>query len=109
MCHVCGEFAPPFIVPPLAGWQGNTIRRGAERPENRVTRFPLGKGGGVSHQRGASSLRVKVQRGVDCPAGNNFIGRFAADPFRLAALATHPLNRGGQGRYGICFCVTRAA
>ena len=38
-----------------------------------------------------------VQRGVDCPAGNNFIGRFAADPFRLAALATHPLNRGGQG------------
>ena len=34
------------------GWQGNTIRKGAKRPENRVTRFPVeevprsGKGGG---------------------------------------------------------------
>ena len=32
-----------------------------------------------------------------------------ADPFRLAVLATHPLYRGGQGRYGIHFCVTGAA
>ena len=26
-----------------------------------------------------------------------YMGRFAADPFRLAALATHPLDRDGQG------------
>ena len=25
------------------GWQGNTIRKGAKRPENRVTRFPVEK------------------------------------------------------------------
>ena len=27
------------------GWQGNTIRKGAKRPENRVTRFPVEKSG----------------------------------------------------------------
>ena len=32
-----------FILPPEQGWQGNTIRKGAKRPENRVTRFPPGK------------------------------------------------------------------
>ena len=26
---------------PRMGWQGNTIRKGAKRPENRVTRFPV--------------------------------------------------------------------
>ena len=30
-----------FILPPEQGWQGNTIRKGAKRPENRVTRFPV--------------------------------------------------------------------
>ena len=40
--------------------------------------------------------------GGGCAA--DFIGRL-----RLAALATHPLYRGGQGRYGIYFCVTGAA
>ena len=29
------------ILPPEQGWQGNTIRKGAKRPENRVTRFPV--------------------------------------------------------------------
>ena len=28
-----------LLCPRTAGWQGNTIRRGAQRPENRVTRF----------------------------------------------------------------------
>ena len=32
-----------------------------------------------------------------------YMGRFAADPFRLAALATHPLDRGGQGIYALNF------
>ena len=27
------------MCPRTAGWQGNTIRRGAQRPKNRVTRF----------------------------------------------------------------------
>ena len=30
-----------FILPPEQGWQGNTIRKGAKQPENRVTRFPV--------------------------------------------------------------------
>ena len=34
-----------FILPPEQGWQGNTIRKGAKRPENRVTRFPVEKSG----------------------------------------------------------------
>ena len=33
------------ILPPEQGWQGNTIRKGAKRPENRVTRFPVEKSG----------------------------------------------------------------
>ena len=47
-----------FILPPEQGWQGNTIRKGAKRPENRVTRFPAGReGGAVRHQRGESHRR----------------------------------------------------
>ena len=49
-------------------------------------------------------------------AGEGYGGGFAANlicltanPFRLAALATHPLNRGGQGRYVLYFCVNSAA
>ena len=34
-----------FILLPEQGWQGNTIRKGAKRPENRVTRFPVEKSG----------------------------------------------------------------
>ena len=34
-----------FILPPEQGWQGNTIRKEAKRPENRVTRFPVEKSG----------------------------------------------------------------
>ena len=34
-----------FILPSEQGWQGNTIRKGAKRPENRVTRFPVEKSG----------------------------------------------------------------
>ena len=34
-----------FILPPEQGWQGNTIRKGAKRPENRVTRFPVEQSG----------------------------------------------------------------
>ena len=41
--------------------------------------------------------------------GNKLYRPPSADPFRLAALATHPLGRGGQGRYGIGFCVSGAA
>ena len=33
------------ILPPEQGWQGNTIRKEAKRPENRVTRFPVEKSG----------------------------------------------------------------
>ena len=39
-------------APALAGWQRNWICRGAQRPENPVTCFPVEKGGGASHQRG---------------------------------------------------------
>ena len=41
----------PTASPPK-GWQRNWIRRGAQRPENPVTCFPVEKGGGVSHQKG---------------------------------------------------------
>ena len=34
-----------FILPPEQGWQGNTIRKEAKRPENRVIRFPVEKSG----------------------------------------------------------------
>ena len=34
-----------FILPPEQGWQGNTIHKGAKRPENCVTRFPVEKSG----------------------------------------------------------------
>ena len=44
-----------------------------------------------------------VLRVVDCPSGNEYICRLSANPFRLAALATHPLNRGGQGLYALKF------
>ena len=30
-----------LFFPPEQGWQGNTIRKGAKQPENRVTRFPV--------------------------------------------------------------------
>ena len=30
-----------LILSPRMGWQGNTIRKVAKRPENRVTRFPV--------------------------------------------------------------------
>ena len=30
-----------LFFPPEQGWQGNTIRKGAKQPENRVTRFPM--------------------------------------------------------------------
>ena len=33
------------ILPPEQGWQGNTIRKEAKRPENRVIRFPVEKSG----------------------------------------------------------------
>ena len=55
MCD--GKAAPPLVAAPhdsaeerravysvpRMGWQGNTIRKGAKRPENRVTRFPVEK------------------------------------------------------------------
>ena len=34
-----------FYSVPWMGWQGNTIRKEAKRPENRVTRFPVEKSG----------------------------------------------------------------
>ena len=34
-----------ILSPPRMGWQGNTIRKGEKRPENRVTRFPVEKSG----------------------------------------------------------------
>ena len=33
------------ILPSEQGWQGNTIRKEAKRPENRVTRFPVEQSG----------------------------------------------------------------
>ncbi len=41
--------------------------------------------------------------GITAFGGNEYKCRLTANPFRLAALATHPLDRGGQGRYGITF------
>ena len=38
-------FRGVLFCPPEQGWQGNTIRKGAKRPENRVTRFPVEKSG----------------------------------------------------------------
>ena len=37
-----GKHRAIYSVPRM-GWQGNTIRKGAKRPENRVTRFPVEK------------------------------------------------------------------
>ena len=46
----------PFVARPIPRWQGNTIRKGAKRPENRVTRFPAGReGGAIRHQRGKAT------------------------------------------------------
>ena len=46
-------------------WQGNTICKGAKRPENRVTRFPAGReGGAVRHQRGEGRRRRPIQQNV---------------------------------------------
>ena len=46
-CRVAYEesVSRSFILPPEQGWQGNTIRKEAKRPENRVTRFPVEKSG----------------------------------------------------------------
>ena len=54
----CRDMAPWLSThsPTAPRWQGNTIRKGAKRPENRVTRFPAGReGGAVRHQRGNAS------------------------------------------------------
>ena len=54
----CRDMAPWLSThsPTASRWQGNTIRKGAKRPENRVTRFPAGReGGAVRHQRGNAS------------------------------------------------------
>ena len=40
---------------PEQGWQGNTIRREAKRPENRVTRFPAGREGGAVGTKGGKA------------------------------------------------------
>ena len=44
-CRAAYEDRPRGVLfcPPEQGWQGNTIRREAKRPENRVTRFPVEK------------------------------------------------------------------
>ena len=39
---LCRKHKVIYSVPRM-GWQGNTIRKGAKRPENRVTRFPVEK------------------------------------------------------------------
>ena len=46
-CRVAYEesVSRSFILPPEQGWQGNTIRKEAKRPENRVTRFTVEKSG----------------------------------------------------------------
>jgi len=58
-----------LIVPLLAGWQGNWIRRELPATENPVTRFPLGKGGaeGTKGARvlGARSFRLQTIRRSD--------------------------------------------
>ena len=46
-----------LLCPRTAGWQGNTIRRGAQRPENRVTRFTPWRRWCRRHQRGEKPLR----------------------------------------------------
>ena len=52
-----------LYCPTAPRWQGNTIRKGAKRPENRVTRFPAGReGGAVRHQRGKSHRRWLITR-----------------------------------------------
>ena len=52
-------------------------------------------------------VKGKVQRAqkvvVSPLRGDEYICRLSANPFRLAALATHPLDRGGQGRYVLTF------
>ena len=46
----------------------------------------------------------RVQKVVVSPLrGDEYICRLSANPFRLAALATHPLDRGGQGLYALTF------
>ena len=55
--HVAHWQAP--IVPPEQGWQRNWICRGAKRPENPVTCFPLGKGGGAATKGGRISIARK--------------------------------------------------
>ena len=53
-----------FILPPEQGWQGNTIRKEAKRPENRVTRFPVEKSGSArigGGERGEPVTRMPIK------------------------------------------------
>ena len=54
-----------FILPPEQGWQGNTIRKEAKRPENRVTRFPVEKSGEAG--KGEASAVSQSAEWLFCP------------------------------------------
>ena len=51
-----------FILPLEQGWQGNTIRREAKRPENRVTRFLVEKSGAARIGGGERSEPISRMR-----------------------------------------------
>ena len=53
-----------FILPHEQGWQGNTIRKEAKRPENRVTRFPVEKSGAAG--KGAASAASQSAECLSC-------------------------------------------
>ena len=53
-----------FILPTEQGWQGNTIRKEAKRPENRVTRFPVEKSGAAG--KGEASAASQSAECLSC-------------------------------------------
>ena len=64
MEHVsAGKHRAIYSVPRM-GWQGNTIRKGAKRPENRVTRFPVEKSGAAG--KGEASAASQSAERLSC-------------------------------------------
>ena len=59
-------FSSSFYCPPrLRGGKGTGVVRSRQATENPVTRFPLGKGGAVRHQRGAAHRARRLCKRVE--------------------------------------------
>ena len=83
-----------FILPPEQGWQGNTIRKEAKRPENRVTRFPVEKSGAA--RIGGGEHSEPIRRMLIMPYGTESKSRNA--DFMFIARKGDTTTLGPKGR-----------